>query len=217
MLPEDGDPEVFRPEDYGALKALCEQAAEEAMPNRVLQVRSGLIVGPFDPTNRFTYWPVRVSQGGDMLAPARPDLPIQFIDARDQANWILDMLEAKQRGTFNLTSPSQAYMLSDLIESSARVAGVEINPIWVDDTFLIEQDVAPWMGLPLWLPEDMINMSRVNVVKAMDNGLHLRPLDEIVSDTLEWYRSLAEQEWPAGITSEKEKDVLDKWELKNSI
>ncbi len=210
-LAEDADPTIFRQQDYGALKVLCEAAAETNMPGRVLHVRSGLIVGPYDPTNRFTYWPVRVSQGGDLLVPSKPDLPVQFIDARDQAIWILHMLEKKQTGTYNVTSDWQEHTLSDLLESSARLTGADINPIWVDSDFLTEQKIAPWMGLPLWLPDRMINMSRVSVTKAVAAGLKFRALDATINDTLAWYRSIPEQDWPAGISREKEREVLENW------
>ena len=214
VLAEDGDPTVYRQNDYGALKVLCEKAAEAAMPGRVLQVRSGLIVGPHDPTHRFTYWPSRIAKGGQVLLPANPDWPIQFVDARDQALWILKMIEAKQTGIYNVTSPWRAYTLGHLVEACQKATGTQIEPIWIDEAFLTEHKVAPWMGLPLWLPEKMINMNRVSVDKAIDTGLTIRPIEETVSDTFNWFLSVDDQDWPAGITSEKESEVLTAWQAK---
>ena len=147
-----------------------------------------------------------------MLAPEGPDLPIQFIDARDQAQWILHMVEARKTGAYNVTSPWRDYTLGDLIDASMRVTGGSVTPVWVDGEFLIEQQVAPWMGLPLWLPERAMNMSRVSVDKAVNDGLHLRALDDTVRDTLVWFQNQAPQSWPAGISEDKEQQVLARWQ-----
>jgi len=210
-LPPDADPETYDIAHYGPLKALCEQAIEKAMPGRVLHVRSGLIVGPYDPTNRFTYWPARIARGGDMLAPQGPEFPVQIIHAADQARWILQMLQTDQMGIFNVTSDNGTYTLGDVIAAGCRVTGAEVNPIWVPTGFLLEQKVAPWMELPLWLPDDMLDMSRVNAGKAYAAGLTLQPLDDTIRSTLDWYQQEPERDWPAGLAAEREQAVLTAW------
>lgn len=210
-LPADADSTFYENEHYGALKVLCERAIEAAMPGRVLHVRSGLIVGPYDPTNRFTYWPVRVQRGGDMLAPAGLELPVQIIHAADQARWILHMLEQDEMGVYNVTSDNGTYNLGSVINVAAKVTGADVRPVWVPDDFLTEQAIAPWMELPLWLPKKMLGMSRVSAKKAYAAGLSLMPLEETIRSTLEWYRQQPAQEWPAGLAAEKEKNALDAW------
>jgi 2'-hydroxyisoflavone reductase len=210
-LPADADAAVFHDEHYGALKVLCERAIEAAMPGRVLHVRSGLIVGPYDPTNRFTYWPARVQKGGDMLAPAGPGFPVQIIHAADQARWILHMLEQDEMGVYNVTSDNGTYTLGDVIDVAAQVTDADARPVWVPDNFLTEQGVQPWMELPLWLPTAMLGMSRVSAKKAFDQGLSLMSLEETIRSTLEWYRQQPEQDWPAGLDADKEKAALEAW------
>lgn len=206
-LPADVDPNTFDVQYYGALKALCEKAIEREMPSRVLHVRSGLIVGPHDPSNRFTYWPVRVARGGDLIAP-EPDLPVQIIHAADQARWILHMLERDQMGYFNVTSDNGTYTLRDVIEASVEVTGASVNPVYVSSEFLLEQGVGPWMELPLWLPEEHINTSRVSARKAVDSGMELMPLPEVVRSTLDWFNNEPARDWPAGLSPEKEAALL---------
>jgi len=210
-LPADADPTVYDNQHYGALKVLCERAIEAAMPGRVLHVRSGLIVGPYDPTNRFTYWPVRVQQGGDMLAPSGPELPVQIIHAADQARWILHMLEQDKMGVYNVTSDNGVYDLGTVIDVAAKVTGADVRPVWVPDSFLTEQAIQPWMELPLWLPSEVLGMSRVSAKKAYAAGLSLMSLEEMIRSTLDWYQQQPEQEWPAGLAEDKEKTVLDAW------
>ncbi len=214
-LPDGVDQSVYEQKYYGAFKVLCEAAAEQIMPGRVINVRSGLIVGPWDPTNRFTYWPARVAEGGDMLAPAPPDLPIQFIDARDQAIWILDQLQKGGSGIYNVTGPPGRYTLADLISAANQVLGSDARAVWVDPDFLVQHEVAYWMGLPLWLPETAINMSRVCVDKALSTGLTLRPIEETIADTLDWYRSEPVRDWPAGISRETEQQLLQAWQAES--
>lgn len=207
-LPKGVDQTVYDQQYYGAFKVLCERAIEQAMPGRVLQVRSGLIVGPYDPTNRFTYWPVRLAKGGDVLCPDGPDLPVQIIHGADQARWILHMLESDQMGTFNVTSDHGTYTFADLINARAEVTGASINPIYASEAILTQNNVSPWMELPLWLPESFANMSRVSAKKAVASGLELAPLTEVVSSTLEWFTAEPERDWPAGLDPAKEQALL---------
>lgn len=139
---------------YGPLKALCEQAAEAAMPGRVLTLRAGLIVGPYDPTDRFTYWPLRVSRGGDVLAPGRPERRVQFIDARDLAAWILRAAASRLTGVFNVTGPDYALTMGQMLDECRSATGGNARFVWVGDRFLLDQGVTPWQELPLWIPEE---------------------------------------------------------------
>ena len=210
-LPADASSTEYDNQHYGALKVLCERAIEEAMPGRVLQVRSGLIVGPYDPTHRFTYWPVRVQAGGQLLAPVGPDFPIQMIHAADQARWILHMLETDQMGVFNVTSDNGTYTLGDIIDTTRALTGSTAEPIWVPAEFLLAQNVGPWMELPLWLPDAALNMSRVSAAKAIESGLSLLPLKDIIDSTLQWYRQEPPRQWPAGMSVSRERELLDAW------
>ena len=208
-------------ETYGPLKALCEEAAEAAMPGRVLQVRPGLIVGPFDPTHRFTYWPARFARGGEILVPDIPEEPIQVIDVRDLAAWMLHAVESRLVGTYNATGPDQPFPWSELVATCAQVAmrdpkrrpAVAPEATWVSERFLGEREVGAWMELPLWVPTspDSVAFSRISVEKAKRDGLRFRPLVETTADTLAWYREQPERDWPAGLPAEKETDLLRAW------
>jgi 2'-hydroxyisoflavone reductase len=215
QLPEGVDKTTYDEKYYGAFKVLCEQAIDEAMPGRVLHVRSGLIVGPYDPTNRFTYWPVRVAKGGKMLAPSGPDFPVQMIHGSDQARWILQMVQSDQMGVFNLTSDNGTYTLGEVIETARSLTGSDAEPVWIPSDYLLEKEVSPWMGLPLWLPDESLNMSRVSTRKAVESGLKLMPLKDIIQTTLEWYRDEPEREWPAGLPVEQERAVILAWKSRS--
>lgn len=200
---------------YGALKALCEQTAEAALAGRVLVVRPGLIVGPYDPTDRFTYWPHRVARGGEVLAPGRPDRPVQFIDARDLAGWIIRMAEAGRVGTYNATGPDAPLAMGRLLEECRAAAGGDATFTWVGDEFLLAQEVGAWMELPLWIPEsaaDHAGFLAVNCGRAIAAGLTFRPLRETVRDTLAWDATRpADHDWQAGLRPERETELLVAW------
>src|SRR5207249_4838220 len=134
---------------YGPLKALCEREAEAAMPGRVLVIRPGLIVGPHDYTDRFTYWPVRVARGGETLAPGRPDRPVQCVYVRDLAEWAVRMVEARGTGTYHVTGPDYKLTMGRLLETCRDVTGSDARFVWVDEAFLLERGVRPWIELPL--------------------------------------------------------------------
>jgi 2'-hydroxyisoflavone reductase len=197
---------------YGGLKALCEQAAEEAMPGRVLNLRPGLIVGPGDYTDRFTYWPVRVSRGGEVLAPGRPDRFVQLIDARDLATWTISMMQNKQSGTFNVNCRPSTITMQDVLRESKEISGSDATFTWVSEEFLFEKSVAAWSELPLWLPETdaptLAGFMFVSTDKAIANGLATRPLAETIKDTFDWYGG---DQLKAGLDAEKERQLLQDW------
>jgi 2'-hydroxyisoflavone reductase len=207
----------FFGERYGALKALCERAAEGSMPGRVLNVRAGLIVGPHDYSDRFTYWPRRVAEGGEVLAPGNPERQVQFIDVRDLAAWVLDMAEARRAGTFNATGPDYRLTMGRVLETCRGTTGSDARFVWVDEQFLLDAGLGPWMEVPLWTPEtgpDTVNrhFMSVSVEKAIAAGLKFRPLSETVRDALDWELSRpADAERRAGLAREREREVLDAW------
>ncbi|MGD9891934.1 MAG: epimerase, partial [Dehalococcoidia bacterium] len=207
---------------YGALKALSEQAAEQAMPGRVLSIRAGLIVGPHDPTDRFTYWPRRVARGGDVLAPGRPERFVQFIDARDLAGWCIRMAESGSAGIYNATGRHDITTMGGLLQTCKEVSGSDARFVWMPDVFLTQHEAGPWMELPLWIPEDREEMAgflRASSEKAIGDGLTFRPLADTVRDTLDWDRTReAGQESGtitgvsgAGMKPEREAELLDVW------
>jgi 2'-hydroxyisoflavone reductase len=212
-LPQ-GASEQFNIEYYGALKALCEQAAEKAMPGRVLHIRPGLIVGQYDPTDRFTYWPWRVAQGGEILAPGRPEHPIQFIDVRDLADWTVKMIERRESGIYNATGPIPAVSLGNLLDTSIHVSHSSAHLNWVSEEFLLQNGVQPWSELPLWIPEtdpESAGMEQVNVQKAVQAGLTFRSVADTVQSTLAWASTRpTDHTWRAGLTREKETELLAK-------
>lgn len=213
-LPEGAD-ESFKMENYGALKALCEQAAEQAMPGRALNIRPGLIVGQYDSTDRFSYWPWRVAQGGEVLAPARPSYLTQFIDARDLAEWTVRMVEAGRTGIYNATGPELPLTLGKLLETSRKVSGSDAKLTWVSEEFLLANGVEPWSQLPLWVPDsdpESVGMNQVSIRKALAAGLTIRTLEDTVQSTLDWVNSRpANHEWRAGLTREREAELLAKY------
>ena len=203
-------------EMYGGLKVLCEQAAEEAMPNRVLVIRPGLIVGPYDYTDRFTYWPVRVARGGEVLAPGRPDQFVQLIDARDLAQWVVTMVEQKETRIYNANCPANSFTMKHVLDECKTTSRSDASLTWADEEFLLQEDVHAWSEMPLWLPEDaaphLKGFMFINCDKAFAAGLTFRPLSETIRDTLEWYRTQSvDEQMKAGISSERELELLKKW------
>ncbi len=197
-------------EAYGELKADCEEVVLERHPESFV-VRPGLIVGPWDPTGRFTYWPARLADGGRVLAPAPPEASAQVIDVRDLAGWIVRGAEVRLAGTFNAVDEPTTRRA--LIETCRDVAETDAEIVWVDEAFLLEQDVGEWMELPLWLASpEYAGMLSVDASPAFAAGLETRPLAETVRDTLAWVRSgEAPADPPAGLDRAKEQAVLDNW------
>jgi 2'-hydroxyisoflavone reductase len=210
---ENPDTEEVTGETYGPLKVLCEQAAEQAMPGRVLNIRPGLIVGPHDLSDRFTYWPRRIAQGGDVLAPDDPNLPVQFIDARDLAEWNLRMVEAGKTGIYNATGPDYTLTMGSLLEECRAVTGSDANLVWVEEKFLLENGAAPWSEIPLWVPaSEGAGFSAISCGKAIADGLTFCPLADIIRDTLAWDSTRPASEHPRpGLTPEKEQQLLAAW------
>ncbi|MET0561275.1 MAG: NAD-dependent epimerase/dehydratase family protein [Gaiellaceae bacterium] len=201
-LPDD---EVTN-ESYGALKALCESAVRSVFGERALVVRPGLIVGPHDPTGRFTYWPHRIARGGEVLAPGPAERPTQVIDVRDLADWTIALCEQNTSGTYNATHPGIA--LSKLFETCRAVTASDTRTTWVTDEFLLEQQVGEWMELPLWLADPALAAAdRVDVERAIDAGLAFRALEETIRATL----AHAETVDGVGLTANREAELLAAW------
>jgi len=205
-------------ERYGALKALCEREAESAMPGRVLNVRAGLIVGPHDYSDRFTYWPRRVADGGDVLAPGDPTRPVQFVDARDLATWVVRMAEKRGTGTYNATGPDYPLTMGRFLEECNTATGERARLVWVDEKFMLEAGLGQWMEVPLWTDssdEDNRYFQDVSVEKAAAAGLSFRPVAETVRDTLEWDLTRpADTVRRAGLAREREREVLAAWQAR---
>ncbi|HOO59885.1 MAG TPA: NAD-dependent epimerase/dehydratase family protein [Candidatus Mcinerneyibacteriales bacterium] len=214
VLPLEDPEETDINAHYGALKAACESAVKERFPASLI-VRPGLIVGPYDPSDRFTYWPVRFSTQEKVLAPGDPDQPVQFIDVRDLAHWILDNAEKRARGTYNLTGPAEPLSMRQMLKRMEVMPGMKGKAVFVPETFLEEQNVESWSGLPLWIAEkqQMPGHNSVCIRRALELGLKTRSLEETVGDTLEWY--LKEGRSPQlswGLSRKKEEEVLALWE-----
>ncbi|MFC4618494.1 SDR family oxidoreductase [Camelliibacillus cellulosilyticus] len=199
---------------YGPLKALCEQEVVRAMPGRSLVIRPGLIVGPYDVSDRFTYWPYRMSQGGKVLAPGDPNRPIQFIDVRDLAEWTIGMVELKKTGVYNAAGPDHLLTMKGFLDGCQKVCRNQASVIWLEEDFLKRHDVGYWIELPLWIPEseNMSGMLKVNIGKARSEGLTFRTLEETVQDTLAWCMNRSDDiVWRAGLDSLKEQQLLQQW------
>ena len=208
---EDPTVEEVTGETYGGLKALCERAAEEEMQGRVLNVRPGLISGPHDPTDRFTYWPRRVAAGGEVLAPDRPELQVQFIDVRDLAAWMVKMSAEQQTGTYNATGPAYELRMGKLLEECEAVGGGEAQIVWVSEDFLEENGVEPFTELPLWVPREFAGMLAVDCGEAIAAGLTFRPVSETIRDVLEWDSKRVAADLVAGLKPERERELLSAW------
>lgn len=199
---------------YGGLKALCERAAENEMPGRTLNVRAGLIVGPDDYSDRFTYWVRRISEGSEVLAPANPGQPVQMVDVRDLAEWLVTMAERRRAGVYNATGPDGRLTLKEMLESCRDASASDARFVWVSEEFLKEAEVHGWSEIPLWMPaEDMIdNFFSVDCSKAIKAGLKFRPLVETARATLEWDRARGtETELRNGLKRDKERALLEAW------
>ena len=196
---------------YGGLKARCEVAAEDIMPGRVLNVRPGLIVGAHDYTDRFTYWVRRVAEGGEVLAPGRPERNVRVIDARDLAEWIVRMTETRQVGVYNAGGARDHRTMDGMLEACRTVGGSDARFTWASEPFLLEHDVKPWSEMPLWIPEEHNGIFEVKDDKAVAAGLTFRPPADTITDTLAWdLRRPRDIELKAGLTRERERELLEK-------
>src|SRR5690606_38302531 len=220
-------------ETYGGLKALCERAAEAGLPGRTTIVRPGLIVGPGDTTDRFTYWPARADRGGEILAPGSPGDPTQFIDVRDLADFLLLALEQRRTGVFNADAPAGALTMGEVLTTCQAVArrmntiqcvrapcpqppGHDSTLTWVPADVLAELSVSPWQDMPAWIPAtgDYAGFGQISSARAHAAGLRTRPLEETVADTLAFWRALPDERRTkpkAGLSPEREAEVLAAW------
>ena len=203
--------------NYGPLKALCEQAAEKAFPGKTCNIRPGLIVGPMDKSDRFTYWPVRIQQGGEVLVPDSPDVVTQVIDVRDLGEWIVHCAEQDVTGVFNATSPPEQLTMGELFETCKEVSGSDAMFTWVTKEFLDEHEVAAWSDMPVWLPLDGESAGHpfVRVDPAVKAGLVYRPIGETVRDTLDWWANVDQERkdkpMRSGLTAVREMELLAAW------
>ncbi|MCI0714062.1 MAG: NAD-dependent epimerase/dehydratase family protein [Chloroflexi bacterium] len=213
---EDETTEEITGETYGGLKVLCENVVMDYYPDHHIMVRPGLIVGPHDHTHRFAYWILRGAAGGTMLAPGDPEQPMQFIDVRDLARLCVDLLENEAVGIFNATGTGVP--LRETLSVIREVTNSNVEFQWVDEQFLVDNEVIPWQSLPLWVPSEMKGIHTVKVDKALAAGLTLRPVREIVADSYRW---LTEEAQPASegplvaqgtLTRERESELLEKWQ-----
>ena len=220
-LPEDASSEDV-PKEYGGLKTLCERAVAEVFPHRALVVRSGLLVGPHDPTERLTWWVRRIARGGDVLAPGSPDRQIQLIHARDAADWIISMLERGRGGTYNVTGPAERLTMRELLDACRRVSASDARFVWVEDAFLLEHEVRPFSEMPLWLPPGWDGMLAVDIRRALQEGLTFRSLEDTIGEILEWDAGRPPEERrpremvagfviESGVDPDREKRLLEAW------
>ncbi len=210
---------------YGPLKALCEQAAQQAMPGRTLVIRPGLIVGPDDNTDRFTYWPARAARGGEFIAPGAAADPFQVIDVRDLAAFVINAVEKNVTGTYNLVSNVNGFKFGELTDACIAAANQQAKPAdapratWIPADFLEAQKVEAWSEMPVWLPAkgDEAAFAGTSNAAAVAKGLKITPLKKTVDDTLAWHltRPAEEREkLKAGLAPDKEAAVLAAWKAK---
>lgn len=217
----DPDDEDYTGDSYGPLKALCEYEIQQNFDGKVLVIRPGVIVGPQDPTDRFTYWPHRVAQGGRMIAPSPPSASLQFIDVRDLAEFIVRMVEKNAAGAYNAVGPRTPATFGSLLVACREAALTDAEFVWMEDDFLLREAVQPWTDLPLWVPASdpsFAGFYNINNSRAVKAGLTFRSLSQTVSDTLAWIKT-----WPpdrtlkVGIDRAREKALLAQYEREPKI
>ncbi len=218
---ENKEEEEITNESYGPMKALCEQYVRDAYGARCSVVRPGYIVGPLDPTDRFTYWPVRFAGGGEMAVPGTPADPIQIVDVRDLAAFMMGLVERRVIGDFNAVTPPGAITMGSLMDTSRKVTGADTKLTWIDEDFLAanmkpeEMAFAPWG--PMKGPE--AGGSLTGMQASADQGLKARPLEETVRDTLAWHETRpADRKSPlrSGFTAENEAAILAAWRARKA-
>ncbi len=199
---------------YGPLKVASEREGEKWFPGKTTVIRPGLIVGPGDQSDRFTYWPIRIDRGGEILAPGTGEDPTQIIDARDLAEWTIRMVEGKHMGIYNATGKPRA--MAEMLYGIRAVTTSDAQFTWVPQEFLEKHQVRGWSDMPVWVPSrpDNAGWSRVSITRALDKGLTFRPLATTAADTIEWFKTLpAERQanMVSGIKPDREREVLAAW------
>jgi 2'-hydroxyisoflavone reductase len=214
-LAQLADPNVDRvtEETYGGLKAACEKIVTDIFGEHSTIIRPTYIVGPGDPTDRFTYWPARVARGGEMLAPGSPSDPIQFIDVRDLADFARVCTEQRTAGTYNICNPPGAVTMGDLLDSAKRVSGSNARFVWANTEFLEKQKLFESGEIPIWVPPvgEFAGMGLVSSARAVAKGLRFRPVDTTVRDTLAWHAKRPKEQQEklrAGLTPQRESELL---------
>lgn len=209
---EGPEPDTMTPETYGALKALCEKEVEAAFPDRAFHVRAGMIVGPMDYSDRFTYWVRRISMGGDIIVPEPRRRPMQLIHAGDLAGWMLRMAEQRGIGIYHATTPAVPWTFEDMLEACRDVSGSKPNWVWAPESFFLEQKVEFWQELPLCTPPPDDAVMTVSVAKAVRDGLTWKPLLITTRETLAWDAMRpAGTQLKAGLAPEREVALLKTW------
>jgi len=201
---------------YGPLKVISEREVAKWFPGQALIIRPGLIVGPGDETDRFTYWPLRVARGGEVLAPGEASDPVQFIDVRDLAEWTIRMVEQGTTGIYNATGPKQKFTIGEMLDGIRQVTRSDARFTWVKAEFLAAQKVWAWSDMPVWMPAqgEMAGFCQINIQKALSKGLTFRSFSDTTQATLEWIReqpSERQENLKAGITAAREAEVLALW------
>ena len=218
-LPE-GAPEEVNGETYGPYKVLSEREVRSAFHNRSAIVRPGLIYGPHDATDRSGYWPLRIAEGGDVLAPGPAGRPVQLIDVRDLAEWLVQLADRGTSGVFNATGPETPLTMGAYLDTCREVANTHVHFVWIDEAFLLEQKVGPFSELPLWVPVQFHAFETVNVSRAVAAGLKYRRLKDTIQDTLAWARAEGQRtvdpkklgvKIPPALARQREAEVLAAW------
>ncbi len=211
-LPEGASREVMTLDTYSPLKALCERAATDAFgAERTLLVRPGLIVGPHDPSDRFTYWPLRFARGGDVLVPDDLGAAVQIIDVRDLADFVVHAIERRTTGAVNAVGPAERLTLRALLEACAAASGVPSRMVPVGLATLAAHGIGEWIDLPVWIAPDgeSVGMRAVSPARGLALGMRYRPLARTVADTLRWARDeRGDAPLKAGLTREREAAAL---------
>jgi 2'-hydroxyisoflavone reductase len=209
---KDKTVEQITNDTYGPLKVLCENVVRETFSDRAAILRCGLIVGPYDPTDRFTYWPVRIQQGGEVLAPSPPHMQVQFIDATDLAHFILLLAKKKISGIFNTTGPALMITMQEFLDACNTLSGNQASLVWVSEELITSNDVG---HIPVWTPKEWRGIFQADCTRAISAGLSFRPLEQTILNTLEWHSTRAsDYELKVGLKPEKEKDLLKRWRTK---
>jgi 2'-hydroxyisoflavone reductase len=204
---------------YGPLKALSEQETQKWFPEKFLIIRPGLIVGPRDETDRFTYWPVRIDRGGEIVAPGSPSDPVQYIDGRDLAEWTIRMVESSETGIYNTSGPAKELGIRGMLDGIKSALNSNATFTWADAEFLKQQKVEAWSDMPVWAGDEL-GMSRTNISRALAKGLTFRPLADTARDTLAWFKAQKPErraKLRAGLTPEREAEVLAAWKKQKAM